>query len=199
MRVALAALAAAGIYALWALAGAVRAPTVPAAGGRAAGALALTPTPSRSPADISVAVDADLFSPNRQPPVEPFHMPGETVADAGARTVARPSVLGTAVAPDGFSFATVALAGIDHPRIVRTGDRLGEFTVQTIERGHVVFTAADGARFDIAATAAPTQETSNVSPYAIPPDAVDVGADSYGARGAARRRVRPARDSIPRG
>ena len=197
MRIALVALAAAGIYALWALAGALRTPDVPALTGRPLAALALSPTAARPPADIGSALEGDLFSPDRQPPEEPFRMPGETVADDGPRTTARPSVLGTAVAPDGFSFATVALAGMDHPRIVRRGDRLGEFTVQTIERGHVVFTTADGARVDIAATAATTQESANV-PFTMPP-AADSGADSYTGRGAARRRGRPTRDPNPPG
>ena len=198
MRVALVALAAAGVYALWALAGALRTPSVPPLAGRPVAALALSPMATRPPADIGSALEGDLFSPDRQPPDEPFRMPGETVADDGPRTTVRPTVLGTAVAPDGFSFATVALAGMNHPRIVHRGDRLGEFTVQTIERGHVVFTTADGARVDIAATAATTQESANV-PFNILPPAADSGADSYFGRGAARRRGRPTRDPNPPG
>jgi hypothetical protein len=198
MRVALVALAAAGVYALWALAGALRLPNVPAVGARPVSALALSPIATRPPADIAPAVDGDLFSPDRQPPDEPFRMPGETVADDGPHTTVRPTVLGTAVAPDGFSFATVVLAGMNHPRIVHRGDQVGEFTVQTIERGHVVFTTATGARVDIAATAATTQESANV-PFNMLPPAADSGADSYFGRGAARRRGRPTRDPNPPG
>jgi hypothetical protein len=198
MRGALAALAVAFVYALWALAGAFRAPTVPTVVAHAPVALALhTPVPPRA-IDIDAAIKSDLFSPDREAPEQAYRLPGEPAPHAVATVdVQKPTVLGTAVAPNGFSFATAEL-GAKGPRIVHEGDKLGDYTVKTIERGHVVFVASDGSRLDISEVGVPnSQETSNVSN-----DQATAVADSayraFFARGAARGRgSRPRRDSIP--
>jgi hypothetical protein len=113
--------------------------------------------------------------------------------------VERPTVLGTAVAPNGFSFATAEI-GARGPRIVHEGDKLGDYTVKTIERGHVVFVASDGSRLDISEVAVPnTQERSNAFNDQATP-ATDSVYRAFFARGAARGRGnggRPRRDSIP--
>ena len=54
------------------------------------------------------------------------------------------------VAGPGRSFATCQL-GDDRPIIVRVGDKIGEYTVRTIERGRVVFTTANGSRLEVLA------------------------------------------------
>lgn len=200
MRAALAALALAFVYALWALVGAFRAPSMPTVATHAPVALALrTPAPPRA-VDIDAAVRSDLFSADRQAPEQSYRLPGEPPPhSAVAVNVEKPTVLGTAVAPNGFSFATAEL-GARGPRIVHEGDKLGDYTVKTIERGHVVFVASDGTRLDISEVAVPhTQESSNASI-----DQASAVADSayraFFTRGAARGRpntARPRRDSIP--
>ena len=198
MRAALAALALAVAYALWALVGAFRAPTMPAVAAHAPVTLALrTPVPPRA-VDIDAAIKSDLFSPDRQAPEQAYRLPGEPPAHAVVTVdVQKPTVLGTAVAPNGFSFATAEL-GAKGPRIVHEGDKLGDYMVKTIERGHVVFVASDGTRLDISEVGVPnSQETSNASN-----DQATAVADSayraFFARGAARGRGgRPRRDSIP--
>jgi len=199
MRAAAAALALAVIFAAWSLAGALRTPDVPAAPAKNAAVVALAPPRVAEPIDVDAAVEADLFSPDRSAPDEAFRMPGEAGPRVAATSGPTPRVLGTAVAPDGSSFATAQLAG-GSPRIIRRGDRLGDYTVTSIARGHVVFTASSGTQIDIAATAAPTQESANAS-TSPEPDAPLNGFGAQFGRGAARfnGRGRARRDSVPPG
>jgi len=199
MRVALAAFALALAFGAWSLIGALHDPAVPAAAIRSTGAIALTSFPTPAAVDIDAAVASDLFAPDRAAPDEPFRMPGEASSSSIVQQATEhPAVLGTAVSASGFSFATAQL-GSSSPRIVREGDRLGRYTVRTIERGHVVFTTPDGARLDIAASAASTQDSFNAptTPNAPALDSGDVGA-MFG-RGAARGRRRATRDTLPPG
>ncbi len=201
MRAALAALGLASVFAAWSLVAAVGAPVVPSVATRPAAAMALKPPAAPRAVDIDAAVESDLFSPDRQAPEQAFRMPGEPTPHAGVvvTNMNKPTVLGTAVAPNGFSFATAEL-GVAGPRIVREGDKLGEFTVKTIARGHVVFVGSDGTRFDIAEVAASTtQESSNVS-ITQAPSLADSVTRPFFARGAGRGRGgRARRDSIPPG
>ena len=57
-------------------------------------------------------------------------------------------MLGTAASDAAHGFATVQLAD-GAPTIVRVGDKIGEYTVKSIERGHVVFTTPSGKKLDI--------------------------------------------------
>jgi hypothetical protein len=198
MRIALAALALAFAFVLWALVDAYRAAPVAPATARPAALVALKSPPVPSAIDIDAAVDNDVFSPDRSAPDEPFRMPGEAAASSIVVTTVRPTVLGTAVAPGGASFATAQLGG-GQPRIVRPGDRMGEYTVATIGRGHVVFTASGGTRIDIAASAAPTQGPSNVSNFPTRPFADSSGVGPFFGRGAARRGRGAARGNEPPG
>jgi hypothetical protein len=202
MRGALAAVALAFVFAAWSLVSAFRAPPAPPVATHPAVVLNLKTSPLPKAVNVDAAVESDLFSPDREAPAQAFRMPGEPPPHAAAAVVAsvtKPTVLGTAVAPNGFSFATAEL-GVAGPRIIREGDKLGDFTVKTIERGRVVFLASDGTRFDIAATPAPnTQESSNAS-IDQAPVAADSGFRSFFARGAGRGRGgRARRDSIPPG
>lgn len=196
MRVALALLVLALGFALWSLFGALRPPVVPAAGARPMAAASLEPVGRSQAVDIDAVVARDLFDAGRTAPDEPFRMPGDVSSTSVVeQSTERPTVLGTALSANGFSFATAQL-GSGGPRIVREGDRLGEYIVRRIERGHVVFTTSDGARLDIAASAAPTQDSFNAPTNPMLPafDSADVR-DFYG-RSAARGRRR-ARDTIP--
>lgn len=201
MRVALAALALAFVFAVWSLADAFRAPASPPVGVRAPLVLTLKPAASARAVDIDAAVSSDLFSPDREAPEQAFRMPGEPPPQSTAvvASAPKPTVLGTAVAGNGFSFATAELAA-NGPRIVHVGDKLGDYTVKTIERGHVVFVAADGTRLDIAATAAPnTQESSNATIDQAPAFTYPNYSPFFTRGAAGRGRGRARRDSIPPG
>ena len=55
----------------------------------------------------------------------------------------KPIVLGTAVATDGRSFATVQL-GDGRPTLVHVGGKIGEWVVKAIERGKIVLVSSSG-------------------------------------------------------
>ena len=60
----------------------------------------------------------------------------------------KPIVLGTAVATDGRSFATLQL-GDASPTLVHVGDKIGEWVVKAIERGKIVLVSTSGTRADL--------------------------------------------------
>lgn len=152
-RTAASALAFAAAVALWTLVRAIRLEAVAdATPMQFATAEALAPRPRPAIVDVRAAVERDLFSPDRAAPAQRYRIPGET--DPAVQVVPieppRPVVLGTAISDATHSFATVTLeAGA--PVIVHMGDRLGEYTVKAIERGHVVFATPDGKKLDIPA------------------------------------------------
>ena len=74
-------------------------------------------------------------------------MPGEDEPKVG--TVQQPVVLGTAVGLDGTDFITCQL-GDGNPHIMHVGDRIGEYTIKTIERARVVFTTVHGEKLEVA-------------------------------------------------
>lgn len=109
-------------------------------------------TPLPAPADIQSAVENDLFSPDRSAPSSPYRMPGERDrSDAPAVEPMKPQVLGTAVATDGRSFATLQL-GDANPVLARVGDKIGDWTVKAIGRGKVTLVTAGGTRADLSVT-----------------------------------------------
>ena len=149
-RGAIAALALSLLVALWTLAHAIRieaVPEGPAPQFSVGGALA---TPAAAPpTDVAAAVDADPFAPDRNAPETRYRAPSEENEEAAAKPApVEPVVLGTAVSDAAHGFATVQLA--DGPAtIVRVGDKIGEYIVKSIERGHVVFTTPSGKKLDI--------------------------------------------------
>ena len=150
VRVALVALAAAVGVVGWSLARALRAP---AAGGTPVMSLAalepITRGPLPPPADIQSAVESDLFSRDRSAPEQPYRMPGESAPDnKPVVEPMKPLVLGTAVANDGRSFATLQL-GDATPTLVHVGDKIGEWTVKGIERRKVVLVSTAGSRAEL--------------------------------------------------
>lgn len=91
---------------------------------------------------LIAAVDKDPFHPERRRPAQRFQLPSAAppvprVADANVR------VVGTAVSPDG-GFAMCSWAG-GAPRIVRVGDRLGDWTLSKVMPGAAEFTGAAGS------------------------------------------------------
>jgi hypothetical protein len=149
-RAALGALALSAFAFGWALVHAVRIESVPELPPPefAAGAALTAPVPSPA-TDVEAAVQADLFASGRSAPAHRYRAPGED-NDEAAPTEAPvlPVVLGTAVADPAHSFATVQL-GDSRARIMHIGDKIGEYTVQSIERERVVFTTAAKKKLEI--------------------------------------------------
>ena len=103
--------------------------------------------------DVAAAVANDVFSPDRAAPAEPYRLPGDEEPSVHVEPpeAAPPIVIGTAILGEGRNFAICELAG-GKPETVRAGEKLGEFTVKTIERGRVVFSAPNGKLLDISAS-----------------------------------------------
>jgi hypothetical protein len=150
MRIALAVLVASVVVLGWTLVRALRPQPIPnAVPMTLVGLDAVKRVPTRQVADIQAGVENDLFSPDRSAPDTPYRMPGENNPDDKPRVEPqKPIVLGTAVASDGHNFATVQL-GMESPKLVRVGDKIGEWTVRSIVRGKVVLEGAEGNRAEL--------------------------------------------------
>ncbi len=113
---------------------------------------AILPLPPRIPAELGIAIVNDLFAQDRAEPTSRYRLPGEEATGAAAPAPAPvlPVVLGTAAMGDGRGFATCQL-GDGNAVIVRVGDKLGQYTVKSIERGRVAFTTAAGKALEIPA------------------------------------------------
>ena len=111
---------------------------------------ALAPRAPSPTTDIRAAVENDPFADDRSAPSVRYKMPDDAdpVKTPPPPEPDKPVVLGVAVSVDGVSFATCTLTD-DRTRIVHVGDKLGIYTVQTIERGRVVFTTANGKQLEI--------------------------------------------------
>jgi len=150
LQLATGALAISAAVFLWALVGAVRAEPLPAATPMApANVDAMKRLPMHPPVDVQAAVEKDLFADDRAAPAVPYRMPGEESQNAQPKaTPAKPTLMGTAIAEDGRSFATLQLS--DTTRLVHVGSKLGEWIVRSIARGKVVLETNDGARAELA-------------------------------------------------
>jgi hypothetical protein len=94
---------------------------------------------------VLAAVDKDPFHPERRRPGQRFRPPSD-VTTTPASAAAPPPVLqliGTAVAPDG-GFAMCALSG-GSARIVRIGERVGDWTLSRVTQGAAEFATPSGA------------------------------------------------------
>ena len=99
--------------------------------------------------DVGVAVETDPFAADRSAPEHRYRVPGEEGPDASAmEAAAEPVVLGTAWSDATHSFATVQL-GDSRSVIMHVGDKIGQYTVKSIERGRVVFTTPSGKKLEI--------------------------------------------------
>jgi hypothetical protein len=151
LRLALGALAVAIIVTGWTLVNALR---VEAVTDLQAASLASLQGVAHGPAarlhaDISAIVENDPFSPDRSAPAARYRMPGDP--DPNERPAAlpdKPVLLGTGVATDNRSFATVQL-GAAGPTLVHVGDKIGLWVVKAIERGKIVLVTAGGARVEV--------------------------------------------------
>jgi hypothetical protein len=150
LRVSVGALALAAIVLFASTVGAVRLDAVPGAAPAPAIADSSLRFASATDApDVATAVAQDLFTDDRHAPPKRYLMPGET--DAERAPAPRPVVLGTALSPGGGDFAVCQVTG-GTPRVVRAGEKIGEFTVVAIARGAVTFRGPDGERFTIEAS-----------------------------------------------
>ncbi len=151
MRLALGALGLALLLCAWTTARALRSNPVDAAPASVSivpGALDTPPTAAQ--VDVGAAIEIDMFSPERTPPVARYRMPGEPEPVAAAAEPPRPVVLGTAIASDGTSFATCQYEST-RLLMVRVGDKIADYTVKLIERGRVVFSTPAGKTFEVLA------------------------------------------------
>ncbi len=152
MRAALAALVVALMVAVFTFVRALQLSDVPS------GSLPVLPNPAAlvappPPATVNVqaVVQRDVFAPDRTPPTNAYLLPSEIDRDVGP-AVSPPTivVLGIALADSGHSFAT-AKVGTSNPTIVRVGDKLGPYTVKSIESKRVTFASANGKTQTVAA------------------------------------------------
>lgn len=150
MRVAIGTLAIAVALVLWTLVRALGGQPLPDAPPTTVASLeTIARGSTRPPADIMTAVDKDLFAPDRSAPDVPYRMPDESdTNDKPAAEPMKPIVLGTAVATDGRSFATLQL-GDASPTLVHVGDKIGEWVVKAIGRGKIVLVSTSGTRADL--------------------------------------------------
>jgi len=149
-RGAIAALAVSLFAALWTLEHAVRIERLPEAVAPQFAGLGAIEAPAPAPlVNVAAAVETDLFAADRSAPSRRYAVPGEESEEAAvAQAAPVPVVLGTAVADPAHSFATVQL-GDERSVILHEGDKIGEYTVKSIARGHVVFTMRAGKPLDI--------------------------------------------------
>lgn len=135
----------------WTLVHALRADPLPEVPRVAAGMEQLARAVPPAPADVQAAIESDLFASDRTAPGAPYRLPGEKTADAKPVVEApRPVLLGTAVANDGKSFATLQL-GDAQPKLAHVGDKIGEWIVKAIDRGKVtIVNTSGGPRVDLA-------------------------------------------------
>jgi hypothetical protein len=99
------------------------------------------------------AVSKDPFHPERRRPAVRFQMPEDLAAasaqrEASQATEASLRLVGTAVGADGGGFAMCAWQG-GNPRIVRIGERVGEWTLQRVWQGAAEFVTPAGSTITV--------------------------------------------------
>lgn len=105
-----------------------------------------------SSARVTAALRKDPFHAERRRPNVPFRMPGESLtadtAASGTNAGTQLQLIGTAVMPEGRSFA-MCQRGADPPRLVRVGERLGGLTLRIVARGRATFVDAGGRSVEV--------------------------------------------------
>jgi hypothetical protein len=91
---------------------------------------------------VLAAVDKDPFHPGRRRPAVRFRLPSD-VRIATPEPAPGVRVVGTAATAGGGGFAMCAWAG-GPPRIVRIGERVGEWTLSKVTPGAAEFRAPTG-------------------------------------------------------
>jgi hypothetical protein len=89
------------------------------------------------------AVAKDPFHPERRRPGQRFQLPNDVADVRPAAATVQVELIGTAVTPGG-GFAMCATSG-GPPRIVRVGERLGDWTLNRVTQGAAEFAKPDGA------------------------------------------------------
>jgi len=153
LQAALAALGLSIAATAWAFVQAVRVEPIPNPPATAIASLETIRRGIKRPApDLQAVVDNNVFSIDRSAPAAPYRMPGDP--DPNARVAPqpeRPILLGTAIATDTRHFATMQLRD-GTTKLVRVGDRIGEWVVRAIERGKVVLVSTGGVRAEVTVT-----------------------------------------------
>lgn len=148
VQLALAGLALAIAFTGWSLTRAVRIEPIPAGAPlrfNTAGAV-MTPD-STTPPDVVSVVALNVFAPERTAPAQRYRLAGY---ERPAAELPKPYVLGTAVSTPERTFAMVKV-GDSKVQIMHVGETIAGYTVKSIERGLVVFTAPTGERLAISA------------------------------------------------
>ena len=101
--------------------------------------------PSPSTDRVTTALGKDPFNSERRRPGARFRMPGtELVTRRAARPLgARLRMIGTSARPDGTGFVMCAWEG-GAPRILRLGERVGDWTLTKVLPGAAEFTTSSG-------------------------------------------------------
>jgi len=107
--------------------------------------------PSTSSRQMASAVDRDLFRPDRRRPTHRFRLPGEQTESEGQSIAGGGALklIGTAVFPEGGGFAMCRL-GTGSPKLVRIGERLGQYTLHHVAKGKAVFRTSSGTTMEVA-------------------------------------------------
>ncbi len=109
-----------------------------------------SPRASSTTADLALAVEQDPFHPERRRPAHPFRLPGEPVANETEPGAPQDllHLIGTAVFADGSGFAICQLGG-QSPRLLRLGERLGQYELSSVAKGKASFLTSTGTRVEI--------------------------------------------------
>ncbi len=106
-----------------------------------------TPSPGEgegySLARVMEAVNNDPFHPLRRRPARRLQPTGGQVVEAVADRGLSVQVIGTAVSANGGGFAMCAWGGAP-PRVVRIGERVGDWTLRAVTPGAAQFTSSTG-------------------------------------------------------
>jgi len=111
------------------------------------------PSPGYSLNRVLAAIDKDPFHPERRRPGARFQLPVDLAAASARReasqvTEASLRLVGTAVGANGGGFAMCAWEG-GNPRIVRIGERVGEWTLQRVWPGAAEFVTPAGGTITV--------------------------------------------------
>jgi hypothetical protein len=124
-----------------------------AAGPTAAGAISETIEQTELPGGLlEETVEHDLFHPERRRPSVAFKLPGDANSATPVAPTSAPAatlrLLGTVVSAGQDAFVMAQL-GAEPPHVVRTGGKVGGFTLRKIEPGRAVFISPNGETVDL--------------------------------------------------
>jgi hypothetical protein len=118
-------------------------PVPSAANGSSDSAGPQSPGQAYSLTRVLTALDKDPFHPQRRRPARRPQSGGENAVPNSPAQGGSVLVIGTAVSADGRGFAMCAWGGAP-PRIVRVGERVGDWTLRAVSKGAAEFTSPTG-------------------------------------------------------